>query len=742
MKPQTLVFFSLLSFYLYGQDCPPGALTADRLHKLYLYFPTAPDNSFPAAVFGTPDNVAPLAPFNITDLDSSLGSVDPLIDRIVEIVTEDYCEFNVEVILTRDPLTPTDEQWQIIGIGSDGPGSSFGRASDVDLNNQVSGDYARVWAGVFEKKMTYFTGPLHGSNSTIERWATGIGGTVSHEGGHNYGLGHENSIPRIGTPETPRNRHILASGNILSFNRRVSQRRHFSDQSYEILAHNVGLNIQSLYNWNLYNPNDEPANSMAITVLSTAPQLTVALSNNSSFNPWDTPTIVQLPGTQTFQGTTYNIFEVIYSTPRTWNGTPGLVQPGESFTTGVGLLESEPKIIRDVRLRRSDGTNLDLHPRVIAFDTELNQDDNGDLELVVLDPGANAEDEAIEPPIVKELTIEFLPRMGDLETMADIDSLRDIRELPIFPNGNCSPRTSFELIERKDFRIARLSDDRTVDILYDSTGCVTGPVVVDRELDIVDEVYCPDGYALSLFPSTMVYVTATVLDSNARYYNPDLQEFEVGPKETRIFYQFAGILPDFNENGIDDLIDIREERSRDENKNGVPDETERTPSRFRLPFGLGRSVPLAAFDNDFDAGYYIEFNTDFRIANLLEIADNDITLALNIEGGLYTFNDLQDAPYNIWALAAGLKVAYPILRLDRLFQSNRENIFSNYISIFADANAGAYNTTDQGWLFGRNVGAGLSVGIGSINLDLAYSRFILDQDIDFYGAGVSIGLRF
>jgi len=47
-----------------------------------------------------------------------------------------------------------------------------------------------------------------------------------------------------------------------------------------------------------------------------------------------------------------------------------------------------------------------------------------------------------------------------------------------------------------------------------------------------------------------------------------------GPLRTRVFYQFAGVLPDFNRNGIDDLIDIRTNAAPDDNKNGIVDSAE------------------------------------------------------------------------------------------------------------------------------------------------------------------------
>jgi hypothetical protein len=87
---------------------------------------------------------------------------------------------------------------------------------------------------------------------------------------------------------------------------------------------------------------------------------------------------------------------------------------------------------------------------------------------------------------------------------------------------------------------------------------------------------CPNaGFNLDLFPSTMVYVTATVVDPAAKHWDPATKTFVVGPVESNLFYQFAGQHPDLNRNGVDDYIDIATGGSKDTNKNGVPDEVER-----------------------------------------------------------------------------------------------------------------------------------------------------------------------
>ena len=82
----------------------------------------------------------------------------------------------------------------------------------------------------------------------------------------------------------------------------------------------------------------------------------------------------------------------------------------------------------------------------------------------------------------------------------------------------------------------------------------------------------------------------TVVDPNASYFDRVQNKMVTGPLESKVFYQFAGKVPDFNKNGIDDLVDIRKKTSVDENNNGIPDDGEKanpTPNS-----GKGNGLPL------------------------------------------------------------------------------------------------------------------------------------------------------
>lgn len=572
---------------LLGQDCPASALARPKGNSAYLYFPTVDDATYPEhGTFGVA--TSPLADFDVADLDSGIGTTAQLRQRIFEIVTDDYCEFNVEVIMTTTMPTPTEARWQILGIGSDGNGVGlFGEAQDVDTGDSDPQDYARVWADAFGEQFGGAGGALAGTNSTLERWATAIGHTTSHEAGHNYGVSHGNSAPRTGTVEDQQTNHVMATGSSgLTGEIRAGRRRHFSDTSYEIMGHNIGLNLKTLHNWDFVNPNDVDAHSLELTVLSEATSLSIDWFYNGNRSPWTSPTVASTGGTQAFQGTTYNVFTVTFSTAKSWNnGADGVAPPGVEFHVGATFAESDAVIVYETLLRDSGGTALGLHPRIIGFNAGAADLANGDFAMAVFNPDPDAGD--LE---VRNFRIQFLPRVADIRTMIQGDTLADLRGLPVVPvqlSRSYEPTGSFDLSDQRTIRIARLTDPRHVDIVADSTGCQRGIVRVEGpgDVDGGELNYCAHGNFLSLFPATTVYVTATVVDPNARHFDPDVGDFVTGPVETHVFYQFAGIVPDFNGNGIDDLLDIRDGTSVDENQNGVPDEAEPEDGR-PLPWWL------------------------------------------------------------------------------------------------------------------------------------------------------------
>ena len=156
-----------------GATCPSWAILSPKGNTLYLYFPTSSDSSFPEYGGSYSASTSPVLAFDVADLDGGIGTTAALRTLIFDMVTEDYCEFNVEVIQTTTLPSPSVSRWQIVGIGTDsqayGTGVLFGLAQDVDTGDSDGQDYGRVWAASFLDAYGYTGGPLEGSDSTFMR---------------------------------------------------------------------------------------------------------------------------------------------------------------------------------------------------------------------------------------------------------------------------------------------------------------------------------------------------------------------------------------------------------------------------------------------------------------------------------------------------------------------------------------------------------------------------------------------
>ena len=152
-----------------------------------------------------------------------------------------------------------------------------------------------------------------------------------------------------------------------------------------MLASNVGLSVQTVWNWDFVNPNAETATKVQMDILSTQTSLAVSGSYNGNESPWVNPTVSASLGTQVFKGVTYNHFQVTWSTGHAWDGhvpggpgpSPGVsgqVAGGASFHVGTGFSGVDynlpnPIIITNVTLFDASNAALALHPRNVAFDS-------------------------------------------------------------------------------------------------------------------------------------------------------------------------------------------------------------------------------------------------------------------------------------------------------------------------------------------------------------------------------------
>jgi hypothetical protein len=149
----------------------------------------------------------------------------------------------------------------------------------------------------------------------------------------------------------------------------------------------------------------------------------------------------------------------------------------------------------------------------------------------------------------------------------------DVRDLPFSAWSEAKTIKLGRTIERGqvlNIPIARLSDKRHVIENRTEKDCAR-----EDRLKGPDVVNCKPGISVDLFPSTTVYLSATVIDPAAKHWDIRAKRYVDGPVTSHAFLQFAGRHPDLNKNRIDDYIDIATGKSKDSNGDGVPDEAQK-----------------------------------------------------------------------------------------------------------------------------------------------------------------------
>ena len=518
-----------------ADTCPISAAGLDNAkpNKLYVYFPAMDDTSFP----GFSPAASPARRFDVTQLAKYTGTAAQLRDAVTQVVAASYCEFNVQVLQTTTPPPSTFPRRNTVAVGTDfvGPCSTsvmLGQAESNDTGDATAVDAARVWAGGYQ----HCAGTaLTGANSTLERWARSIGGTVAHEAGHNFGLTHSDGF-KLSVGEDPRVHHIMLDYFRLTYDDRAGYRRHFNDHEYSILAANVGLSVQTMWNWSFVNPDAGTGAKLQMEFLSAQPSLILSWAYNGSKSPWINPTLSGPSGTQTFKGVTYKKYRLEWSTAHAWNGgTPGHVGGGMPFQVGatfssVNVSDPDPIIVTDVRLLDASNNPLPLHPRAAAFDAGTTEPTNDILAMRLFNFG--------EPMQIRRLRVQQLPRLVSLDTMQVGGQLYGLNGLPALPwTDSVQPDVLQRTIEKNGeykVTIARLSQRPHVTERLSESDCNNGD---GKGRDVGK---CRAGVQTDLFPSTAVLVTAELVDPNARHWDPAAKKYIVGPVTTTVTYQIAG----------------------------------------------------------------------------------------------------------------------------------------------------------------------------------------------------------
>ena len=557
--------------------CPISYGSADdaKPNKLYLYYPTAADSTFPefGAVGGGP--TSPAQPFDTSLLTAYTGTAHDLRNGINDVVIDDFCEFNVQVRPTTTAPPTTFPRRVTIAVGTDDePANRWGRANQVDIGDGTDVNFARVWGGTYQNTAGFPGGALEGANSTVNRWARAIGGTAAHEGGHTYGLSHSTNTD---AGEDDFTRHLMPAGSDVSQEERAGYRRHFSNEDFSLLASNVGLSIQTMHNWDLVNPNSQTAHRFRLTFLSPQDSPVMSWAYGGQLSPWSTPTLTS-NGTQSFNGTTYNRFRLTWSTGKSWSGGPnGQVPGGGDFHvgatfSGVDFNSPDPIIITNSELLNSSGDPLPLKPRLPGYDVGTLDSDDGSYKIDFSSFVASDDFQ------IDNVVLRRLPRVLSIDSMVPNGRFQDPFGEPFRPSRPRILLRRPKPIQRKrgaTIKIAELSDER--DILEEvDANCEASDSPVSGDIDAPT---CKPGFNVSLFPATTYLITADVITGPTRAFDRRRKRFVRKRLVSRIYYQVGGIHPDLNKNRVDDAIDIEFGDSDDDNEDGVPDEAQRRRRR-------------------------------------------------------------------------------------------------------------------------------------------------------------------
>jgi hypothetical protein len=558
-----------------ASSCPisSGATDDAKPNKLYLYYPAVADPTFPE--FGVPGaDSSPADPFDVSLLTSYSGTEAQLRNAVNDVVTDDYCEFNVQVRPTTTAPPATFARRAVVAIGTDDNTTGrWGRTDVVDIGDPTALGFSRVWAGHFQATSGGPGLPLNGVNSTVQRWGYAIGGTAAHEAGHTYGLTHADGSD-VQPGEGPVDTHIMPAGSEVGDEARACCRRIFGNTEFSVLAANVGLSIQTMHNWDMVNPNSTAGHKFRLTFLSPQSSPALSWSYSGAPSPWVNPTVSPSLGTQVFKGTTYKRFRITWSTGHAWNGgSPGQVPAGGEFHvgatfSGVDFNQPDPIIITDSELLDADGDPLPLKPRLPGYDAGKTALDDGVMEIAFTNFGDDRM--RLENVVVREL-----PRVLSLDAMVAGGGFFD----PFGQSFRPWPGRSVALKESRPFRGKRSSVSVRVGRMRDERHILEE--VSDKNCDAEDSLAEPDsarckpGFEADLFPATTLFVTADAVTPHAKVWNPRRKRFVRRSLVSRIYFQVGGRTPDFNHNGIDDAIDIEFRHVRDRNKDGVPDRAQR-----------------------------------------------------------------------------------------------------------------------------------------------------------------------
>jgi hypothetical protein len=545
-----------------ASQCPfdYGARAHEKPSRLFLFFPAQnlpnPFPPIPSKGFNNKTKWLPMPKFDpVRDLAAHRGTETDLREGILDVVKRIYCEFNVHVEQTsRIPTSADGPRRNTIAIGTDVAdnrgctdplrGQAKVEGGDTGDGNPV--DFARVWAGVFQACATKHDQGLDGTNSTTQRWAESIGSTAAHEAGHNFGLSHDDGFP-LSLNEDRFRHHLMRRGAAYNWKERAEP-RHFSDFEYSILANNVGLAMDTMWGWDLTNPNSGPgpnAAKLRMELLSVSPSLILSWPYSGNRSPWINPTLRGPLASRAFKGVNYHVYQIEWSTGQPWTeGQYGSARPigevpnqarfhvGATFSSLNHRGDPESVIITDMRLLDASNNALPQQPRWFAADAATFNQDDGLLKMQF----HNVSD---RPLMLRDVVVRDLPRIVSVNSMTADLQISDMTERTFepWPDGTRRPLDQQMVAAGQTIAVEIGNVRKPPYVIHKSAERDCAP----RKDPDQPVGHCqPAKPSTDPFPSTTTYITATIVDPQGPTLDPNSGQPVTGPVETRLFYQLAG----------------------------------------------------------------------------------------------------------------------------------------------------------------------------------------------------------
>jgi hypothetical protein len=306
--------------------------------------------------------------------------------------------------------------------------------------------------------------------------------------------------------------------------------------------------------------------------------VTQSWSYDGNRSPWINPVTSGSLGTQTFKGTSYHRHTITWSTGQSWSGgASGQVPGGTTFHVGATLSsvdfdQPDAVIITKLELLDGAGTPLALQPRLPGYDAGTLDASDGTFDLQFHNFGAGQLD-------ISNVLVREFPRPVSIDALVPRSKLFDVFGAPALPWERSSHLLLGErpaAIKRGGSRkltIAKLGQGRHI-LERVGRDCAGGDATTEP-----DVLSCRPGFNVDLFPATTVVVKATVTARNVKHFDRKRKRYVRGNLDSTVYVQIGGTHPDLNRNRRDDAIDIAFGKSKDANRDGVPDEAQRKTVR-------------------------------------------------------------------------------------------------------------------------------------------------------------------